>query len=50
MYKLLSHLSRTPIKPQDRRHPRVMVDDPQTGYYSTDDTSSDSDNGEGHLN
>ena len=45
-----SHPSRTPVKPQDRRHYRVMIDDPQTDYYSTDDTYSDSEDDEGHLN
>ena len=39
---------RTLVKPQDRKHHRVMIDDPQTDYYSSDDTSSDSENDEGH--
>ena len=49
LYKSSSHPSRTSVKPQNRRHPRVTIDDPQTDYYSTD-TSSDSEDDEGHLN
>ena len=30
------------VKPQDKKQKRVMIDDPQTDYYSSDDTSSDS--------
>ena len=37
------------MKPQDRKHHRVMIDDPQTDYYITDDTSSDSKDDEDHL-
>ena len=50
LYKSSYSSSRTPVKPQDRKHYRVMIDDPQTDYYSTDDTSSDSKDDEGHLN
>ena len=42
--------NRTPVKPQDRKHNRVMIDYPQTDYYSTDDNSSDSKDDGGHLN
>ena len=49
-YKPSSSSNRTPVKPQDRKHHRVIIDDPQTDYYSTDDTSSDSEDDEGHLN
>ena len=42
------HLSSHPplvgptVKPQDKKHRRVTIDDPQLDYYSSDDTSSDS--------
>ena len=60
------HLSPHPplvVKPQDKKHRRVTIDNPQTDYYSSDDISSDSEddlnkksplsvmypmNGEGH--
>ena len=29
-------------KPQDKKQERVKIDDPQSDYYSSDDTSSDS--------
>ena len=32
------------VKPQEKRQKRVMNDDPQSDFYSSDDTSSDSDN------
>ena len=50
LYKSSSHPSRTPAKSQDRRYPRVTIDDPQTDFYSTDDNSSDSKDDGGHLN
>ena len=43
-------LGRTPARAQDRRYPCVMIDDPQTDFYNTDDNSSDSKDDEGHLN
>ena len=48
--KSSSSSSRTAGKPLDRNHQRVMIDDPQTDYYSTDDTSSDCKDDEDHLN
>ena len=30
------------MKPQDARWRRVMIDDPHSDYYRSDDTSSDS--------
>ena len=38
------------LNPMDRKHHRVMIDDPQTDYYSSDDTSSDSKDDEGYFN
>ena len=49
-YKSSSQHSRTPAKSQGRRHPRVMIDDPQMDFYSSNDNSSDSDDDEDHLN
>ena len=40
--KSSSSSSRTTVKPQDRKQKRVMGDDPQSDYYSSDDISSDS--------
>ena len=34
--------SRTTVKHQDKKHKRVTIDDPQSNYYSSDDTSSNS--------
>ena len=45
-----SSSGRTAVKPQDRQHHRVTIADPQTDYYSTDDTFSDSKDDDGHLN
>ena len=50
LYKSLSHPSRTPVVPQDRRHLRVMIDSPQTDFYRTDYNSSDPKEEEHHLN
>ena len=50
LYKSSSSPSSTTVKSQDRRHPRVMIDDPQTDIYSTDDNSSDSEEDGDHLN
>ena len=42
------HLNPHPVpagqhaKPQDKKQRRVTIDDPQSDYYSSDDTSSDS--------
>ena len=38
------------MKPQDRKQHRVTIANPQTDYYSSDDTASDSKDDEGHLN
>ena len=42
------------IRPQDKLHdkrnPRVMIDDPQRDFYSSDDNSSDSEDDLDHLN
>ena len=48
--KLCINLHPVLKEPQDRKHHRVTIDDPQTDYYSTADTSSDSKDDEGHLN
>ena len=37
-----SSSSRTTVKNQDKKHRRVTIDDPQSDYYSSDDTSGDS--------
>ena len=34
----------------DKRNPRVMIDNPQTDFYSSDDNSSDSGDDPDHLN
>ena len=43
-----------PSRPQDKLHhkrnQRVMIDDPQTDYYSSDDNSIDSKDDWDHLN
>ena len=49
-YNSSSHSSRTPVKSQDDRHPRVMIDDPQTDSYSTDASFSESEEDRDHLN
>ena len=41
-FKSSSSSSRTTVKPQDKKHRRVSIYDPQSDYYSSDDTSSDS--------
>ena len=33
---------KTTVKHQDKKHRKVTIDDPQSDYYSSDDTSSDS--------
>ena len=50
LFKSSSSSGRTAVKPQERKHHRVMTDDPQTDYYSSDDTSSDSKDDKSHLN
>ena len=50
LLKLLTSSGRTAVKSQDRKQHQVMIDDPQTDYYSSDDTSSDSKDDEGHSN
>ena len=37
----------TTVKPRDKKQRRVMIDDPQSDYYTSEGTSSDS---EGDLN
>ena len=44
------HHSRPQDKLHDKRNLRVMIDDPQMDFYSSDDNSSDSDDDPGHLN
>ena len=43
-----------PSRPQDRLHhkknPRVMIDDPQMGFYTSEDNSNDSEDDLDHLN
>ena len=39
--KSFSSSSKTTAKPQGKTQKRVMIDDPQSDYYSSDDTSSD---------
>ena len=43
-----------PSRPQDKLHhkrsQRVMTDDPQADYYSSEDNSSDSEDDQDHLN
>ena len=34
--------SRTTVKPQDKKQKKVTIDNPQSDYYSSDNTSSDS--------
>ena len=41
LFKSSSSSGKTPVKPQDRKHHRGMIDDPQTDYYSSDDTWQD---------
>ena len=41
-FKSSSTTSRTKVKLQDKKHKRVTLDDYQSDYYSSDDTSSDS--------
>ena len=40
--KFSSRSSRMTVKPQDKRQKRVTIDEPQSDFYSSDDTSSDS--------
>ena len=40
--KSSSSSSRATIKPQDKKQKRVTIDNPQLDYYTSDDTSSDS--------
>ena len=47
-YKTSSWHSRTPAKSQDRRHPRATIDDPQTDFYSSGESSNSND--DDHLN
>ena len=44
------HPSRPQDESHDKRHPRVMIDDPQMDFYSSDDNSSDSEDDPDHLN
>ena len=41
-------------RPQDKLHPKrnqkVMIDDPQTDFYSSEDNSNDSEDDWNHLN
>ena len=43
-----------PGRPQDKLHhkrnPRVMIDDPQMDFYSSEDNSSNSEDDTDHLN
>ena len=41
-FKSSSITTRTTVQPQDRKQRRVTIDDPQSDYYSSYDTSSDS--------
>ena len=41
-FKSSSTSSRTVVKPQDKKQRRVTIDAPQSDYYISDDTSSDS--------
>ena len=50
LYKSSSHPSRTSAKSHNRKHPRVMIADPQTEFYSSSDDSNDSNDDEDHLN
>ena len=50
LFKSASSSGRTAMKPQERKHHRVTIDDPQIDNYSSDDTSSDSKDDESHLN
>ena len=50
IHKSSSHPSRTPDNLHDKRNPRVMIDDPQMDFYSSDDNSSDSEHDQDHLN
>ena len=40
--KSSSSSSRTTVKPQDKKQERVMIDDPKSDYFSSDDSSRDS--------
>ena len=50
MPKSSSHPSRTQGNLHDKRNSRVMIDDPSMDFYSSDDTSSDSEDDQEHLN
>ena len=42
--------SRNQDKLHDERNQRVMIDDPQTDFYSSNDNSSDSEDDLDHIN
>ena len=44
------HPSRPQNNLHDKGNPRVMIDDPQTDFYSSYDNSSDSEDDHDHLN
>ena len=50
MHKSSIHPSRPQDKLLDKTNPRVMIDDPQTDFYSSDDNSSNSEDDPDHLN
>ena len=50
VHKSSSCPSRTPGNSHDKRNSKVMIDDPQMDFYSSDDNSSDSDDDQDHLN
>ena len=44
------HPSRPQHKSHHKRNPRLMIDDPQMDFYSSEDNSSDSEDDPDHLN
>ena len=50
LFNSSSSSGRTAVKPWGGKHHRITIDDPQTDYYSSDDTSSDPKDDEGNLN
>ena len=44
------HPTRNQDKSHDKRNPRVMIDDPQMDFYSSNDNSGDSKDDLEHLN
>ena len=50
LHKFSTHPSRPQDKLHDKRNPRVMIDDPQMDFYSSDNKSSDSEDDLDHLN